>query len=437
MRQEKLISSILKSVEQYYEETHGRKRIFPGKDHIPVTVKTFDSEELKNLVLASLEFWLTTGSHNTKFQKQLSQQFNLKYCLTVNSGSSANLLALSALTSPQLGDRRLVDGDEVITAAAGFPTTINPILQNNLVPVFVDVEIPSYNIDPRSIEGAITEKTKAISIAHTLGNPFDLASIRKICDKHNLFLLEDCADALGAEFDGQHVGTFGDTATLSFYPAHHITTGEGGAVLTKNSKLKVIIESLRDWGRDCYCEPGVENTCKKRFCWKLGKLPFGYDHKYTYSHVGYNLKMTDLQAAIGVVQMQKLQGFVKKRRQNFNTMVSAFSALSEHLILPQSHELANPSWFGFPLSVRNGSHETKTKLLQKYEEKGIGVRLLFAGNVVKQPYMQDQHFRIAGNLKNSDFVMNSTFWLGLHPQIQDEHIEYMLDVTTEFFQQRN
>ena len=421
-------------VHDYYQDFHlSKKKIIPGKDYIPVTIKTFDEKEIINLVDSSLEFWLTSGRYNEQFQEKLSKFTNIKFCSTVNSGSSANLIALSCLTSEKIGKRKLEKGDEVITVASGFPTTINPILQNNLVPVFLDVKLGHYNLDCSQLEKSLSKKTKAVMIAHTLGNPFDIQKVHHFCKENNLFLIEDCADALGAKYDGKKVGTFGNIATTSFYPAHHITTGEGGAVMTNSNLLKFIIESFRDWGRDCYCDPGVENTCCKRFDWQLGDLPHGYDHKYIYSHAGYNLKMTDMQAAIGVSQLDKIDNFIDKRKINFNRLKSAFSDLNDYLILPEYEEKAEPSWFGFPLTVRDDSPEIRKNLMKHYEQNKIGTRLLFGGNIIKQPYMKNRSYRIVGDLKNSDKIMNSTYWIGLHPQINEEHIEYMFDITKKFF----
>lgn len=435
MMKDPLLAKIMALVEEYASIHHQLLPYRPGVDFIPVTAKLYGVEELKNLVDAGLEFWLTTGRYNQEFERSLSKFFGLKYCLTVNSGSSANLIAMSALTSPRLGERRLSEGDEVITVAAGFPTTINPIFQNQLKPVFIDVEMGSYNIDASLLEGALSSRTRAVSIAHTLGNPFALKEVAEFCKRNDLFLLEDCADALGAKFEGQPVGTFGDTATLSFYPAHHITTGEGGAVLCNNSRIKIAAESFRDWGRDCFCPPGIENTCKKRFDWKLGGLPEGYDHKYIYSHMGYNLKMTDMQAAVGVAQMRRLDEFIEIRRRNFDLMYEMFIELEEYLILPVTDNSAEPSWFGFPLTIRNHERFSRRELLRLYEKRGIGVRLLFGGDITKQPYLADKKILIKSDLTQTTKIMNATYWLGVHPRINEDCINYMFETTSKFFRE--
>lgn len=353
--------------------------------------------------------------------------------LTVNSGSSANLIAFSTLTSPKLKERAIQKGDEVISVAAGFPTTVNPIIQFGAVPVFIDVKIPTYNIDENLVESAITNKTKAIMLAHTLGNPFNVKKIKEICDKYNLWLVEDSCDALGSKFNNQNVGTFGDLATLSFYPAHHITMGEGGAVFTNNKKLERITESFRDWGRDCYCEPGKDNTCNKRFGWKLGDLPFGYDHKYTYSHLGYNMKITDMQAACGLAQLDRLEGFIKKRKENFNYLYKNLKELEEFLILPEPEKNSEPSWFGFPLTLRQNTKFNRVDLISYLNANKIGTRLLFAGNLIKQPYMQNTNFRVHGELKNTNLIMDNTFWLGLYPGLIFKHLEFTINILKNFF----
>lgn len=399
----------------------------PGQSPVPVSGKVIGTEEIQHLVEASLDGWLTTGRFNAAFERALARFLDVRFVLTTNSGSSANLLALTALTSPLLGERALRPGDEVITVAAGFPTTVNPILQNGLIPVFVDVEIPTYNIDTSLIEAAISPKTRAIMVAHTLGNPYNLAEVTRIARKHDLWLVEDCCDALGSRYQGKMVGTFGDVATLSFYPAHHITMGEGGAVFTNNGMIKRAVESIRDWGRDCWCEPGKDNTCGKRFCWQLGDLPEGYDHKYTYSHLGYNLKISDMQAAVGVAQLGKLDQFIAARRKNFAYLHQLLQPLQDVLILPQPTAESEPSWFGFPITIRPESPVSRQALLPELDKKRIGTRLLFAGNLTRQPYFRDRAYRVAGPLHNTDIVMNHTFWLGVYPGISNEMMSYMVE----------
>ena len=395
-----------------------------GITYIPPSGKYIGRSELMLMTEAVLDGWLTTGRFNTLFEERLAEFIGIKHLLTVNSGSSANLVAFSALTSPKLGHRAIKPGDEVISVAAGFPTTINPIIQFGAVPVFVDIEIGTYNIDASKIEEAISDKTKAIMLAHTLGNPYDVSTIVSICKKYNLWLIEDCCDALGSTYNDQHVGTFGDIGTVSFYPAHHITMGEGGAVFTNNGALAGIAESFRDWGRDCYCPSGKDNTCKNRFGWKLGSLPKGYDHKYTYSHLGYNLKITDVQAACGLAQMDKLDGFIAARRRNFNFLIECLADLETDLILPKATPNSDPSWFGFPITLRDHVNINRGILLEKLENLKVGTRLLFAGNVVHQPYMKGRNFRVSGKLVNSDIVMNKTFWLGLQPALTEEMLTY-------------
>ena len=422
----KVRKEIMELTSQYVENSHAKKSFIPGKTIIPVSGKVFGKKEVQMLVSSSLDFWLTTGRYNQEFEKQLGNFLGIKFAMTTNSGSSANLLALSSLTSEQLGERSLKPGDEVITVAAGFPTTVNPILQNNLIPVFVDVKIPTYVIDENLIEENITEKTKAIMIAHTLGNAFNIKKIVDIARKHNLWLIEDCCDALGTTYDNKFVGTFGDISTLSFYPAHHITTGEGGAVLTNNLQLKKIIESFRDWGRDCYCAPGQSNTCGKRFDWKLGDLPFGYDHKYTYSHVGYNLKITDMQAAIGLAQLDKLPEFIKKRKENFEFLYEHLSSFEKYLILPNSVENSDSSWFGFPITVRDDVSFSKESLINYLSQKLVDTRPVFAGNLIKQPYFKNKIFKTGKTLSNTDKIMNQSFWIGVFPGLSTEMLEYVI-----------
>ena len=423
---------ILDLVKQYCEIEHKKPKFIAGQSPVPVSGKVYDYSDMQNLVESGLDFWLTTGRFNREFEKTLARFLGAQHVLTCNSGSSANLLALTALTSHLLKDKALKAGDEVITCATGFPTTINPILINNLVPVFLDVDIPSYNMDIAKLEEAITPKTKAIMVAHTLGNPFDLEKISEIAKKYNLFLIEDTCDALGAEYNGQKVGTFGDIGTLSFYPAHHITMGEGGAVFTNRSVLKRALESIRDWGRDCYCEPGKDNTCNKRFCQQLGDLPFGYDHKYTYSHVGYNLKITDMQASVGLSQLKHLEKFIQKRQENFDILFNGLKEFEEFFILPKVSPKAKPSWFGFPITIRPNAPFTRNKLVEFLDENKIGTRLLFGGNLLKQPYMKNQHYKIIGDLTNSNIVVNNTFWIGVYPGLGAEELNYVLEIFRKF-----
>ena len=424
---------ILDLVRLYSDYNFLNKDFIKGETDIPVSGKVIGTLELQNMVEASLDGWLTTGRFNKNFEDKLSIFLGVKCLLTVNSGSSANLIAFSTLTSSKLKERSIQKNDEVITVAAGFPTTVNPIIQFGAIPVFVDVKIPTYNIDENLIEEAITKKTKAIMLAHTLGNPFNVKKIKEICDKYNLWLIEDSCDALGSKFNNQFVGTFGDLATLSFYPAHHITMGEGGAVFTNSIKLKRIAESFRDWGRDCYCEPGKDNTCNKRFSWKLGDLPFGYDHKYTYSHLGYNMKITDMQAACGLAQLDRLEGFIKKRKENFNYLYKNLKELEDFLILPEPEKNSEPSWFGFPLSLKKNNKYNRNDLIQYLSSNKIGTRLLFSGNLIKQPYMKNINFKVHGNLKNTDLIMENTFWIGLYPGLSEKHLQYSILKIKNFF----
>ena len=419
-----LRQQISQLVEQFAATSLASKPFAPGQTAVPPSGKLIGPEELQAMVEASLDGWLTTGRFNDLFEQKLAKFLGVKHLMTVNSGSSANLVAFSALTSPKLGDRAIKKGDEVIGVAAGFPTTVNPILQFGAVPVFVDVELGTYNIDASKIEAAITSKTKAIMLAHTLGNPYNLDVITALCKKHKLWLVEDCCDALGTTYKGKLVGTFGDIGTLSFYPAHHITMGEGGAVFTNNDELKMIAESFRDWGRDCYCRPGMDNTCNKRFCWKLGTLPEGYDHKYTYSHLGYNLKITDMQAACGLAQLDKAAHFIQRRKENFAYLKKRLATCEEFLILPNAAENSDPSWFGFPITLKSNAPVTRLDLLTYLDENKVGTRLLFAGNLTRQPYMQHQQYRVSGDLKNTDIVMNNTFWIGVQPALTEEMLEY-------------
>jgi CDP-6-deoxy-D-xylo-4-hexulose-3-dehydrase len=404
----------------------------PGRTPIPPSGKLIGAAELRNMVDAALDGWLTTGRFNEQFERRLAEFIGVRHVITVNSGSSANLVAFSVLTSPRLGDRAIRPGDEVIGVAAGFPTTVNPILQFGAVPVFVDVELSTYNVDVERLAEAITPKTRAIMLAHTLGNPYNLAAVTALCREHGLWLVEDCCDALGSTYDGRMVGTFGDIGTLSFYPAHHITMGEGGAVFTNHPDLIRIAESFRDWGRDCFCPPGKDNTCSKRFCWKLGDLPEGYDHKYTYSHLGYNLKITDMQAACGLAQLDSAESFVARRRENFTRLSGRLASCEEFLILPRATARSNPSWFGFPLTLRDNAPVTRRDLVTYLEQEKVGTRLLFAGNLVRQPYMAGRMYRVSGDLTNTDVVMNRTFWIGVQPALCDEMLDYAADRIESF-----
>ena len=434
---DKLRSQIADLVQQYAQIAHQPKPFVAGHSAVPVSGKVIGAKELQLMVDASLDGWLTTGRFNALFEERMAKFLGVKHVLTVNSGSSANLVAFSALTSPKLGDRAIQPGDEVIGVAAGFPTTVNPILQFGAVPVFVDVDLATHNIDVSKIEAAISPKTKAIMLAHSLGNPFNLDVVTALCKKYKLWLVEDCCDALGSTYKGQMVGTFGDIATLSFYPAHHITMGEGGVVFTNNTELKMIAESFRDWGRDCYCPPGQDNTCDKRFCWTKkelgGDLPDGYDHKYTYSHLGYNLKITDMQAACALGQMDRLEEFIAKRKANFTYLKSRLQSCAEFLHLPEATPDTDPSWFGFPLVVNPGSGVKRGDLINYLDQNKIGTRLLFAGNITKQPYMSGRNSRISGDLTNTDIVMNQTFWLGTFPGLEHEHLDFIADKIEEFF----
>jgi CDP-4-dehydro-6-deoxyglucose reductase, E1 len=430
---ETLRAEIASLVSSYAKEQYKVKAFVPGETVIPPSGKLLGEEELQNMVAASLDGWLTTGRFNSEFEKKLANFLGVKYCLSVNSGSSANLVAFSTLTSPKLGDRAIKKGDEVIGVAAGFPTTVNPIIQFGAIPVFVDVDIKTHNVNADLIEAAITPKTKAIMLAHALGNPFNLGKVVDLCKKYNLWLVEDTCDALGAEYNGQKCGTFGDIGTLSFYPAHHMTMGEGGAVFMNNPELKVIAESFRDWGRDCYCAPGCDNTCGCRFEQKHGDLPFGYDHKYVYSHSGYNLKITDMQAACGLAQLNKLEYFIERRRENYTYLRNRLETLSEYLELPEPTPNSNPSWFGFPLTLKPESGVTRVELTRFLDDNKIGSRLLFAGNLLKQPYFKDVQYKVVGDLTNTDITMNNTFWVGVQPALTFEHLDYVADKLEEFF----
>ena len=428
----KLREKILELTAEYFAEAFPAQDFKPGISPVPVSGKVIDGGDLSTVVDSVLDSWFTTGRFAEQFERKLARFVGVRNALLVNSGSSANLLAVSALTSSKLGDRRLQPGDEVITVAAGFPTTINPIFQNGLVPVFLDVTLPSYEIDVKQLEAALSTKTKAVFVAHTLGNVFDLDAMTAFVKKHNLWLIEDCCDALGSTWNGRPVGTFGDIATVSFYPAHHITMGEGGAALTDQPNLKVLIESFRDWGRDCWCDPGKENTCGKRFDWQLGKLPCGYDHKYTYSHIGYNLKATDMQAALGCSQIEKLPHFIDRRRQNFRYLYAALKPLGEFLLLPQATPGSDPSWFGFPIGVRKEAPFTRQQLIAVLESRKIATRLLFGGNLLRQPAYQDRPHRTIGDLPNSDYVMNNVFWIGVYPGLTKPMLDYVAETMHAF-----
>ena len=424
---DELRAAILKQVGEYHAAAFPPREFIPGETPVPISGKVFDAAEIQLLVDAGLDFWLTTGRYAEQFESEFASFFGLRYALLTNSGSSANLLALSCLTSPSLKAKALKPGDEVITVAAGFPTTLNPIIQNGLTPVMVDVDIPTYNVDVSQLEAAFSERTRAVMFAHTLGNPFDVPRVAEFVKKHDLWWIEDCCDAVGATYNGKHVGTFGDLATVSFYPAHHITMGEGGCVLTDRPALKTLIESFRDWGRDCWCVPGAANTCGKRFDWQLGDLPHGYDHKYTYSHVGYNLKLTDMQAAIGVAQLEKLPTFIEARRRNFKFLFDGLSDLQQFFILPAATPDSDPSWFGFPLAVRPEAPFTRDHVLRYLDERKIATRLLFGGNLLRQPAYQGIQHRKVGDLRNSDFVMNHVLWMGVWPGLSQEMLTFVIE----------
>ena len=433
MSKDVIKQQILSLVEQYSALQYAEKSFTAGSSVIPPSGKVIGAPELKNMVEASLDGWLTTGRFNDAFEKRLAKYLGVKHLMTVNSGSSANLIAFSALTSPKLGDRAIKSGDEVIGVAAGFPTTVNPILQFGAVPVFIDIDVPTYNIDVTKLEAAISPKTKAIMLAHTLGNPYNIAEVTRIAEKYKLWLIEDCCDALGSTYDGKLVGTFGDIGTLSFYPAHHITMGEGGAVFTNNPALKRIAESFRDWGRDCHCEPGCDNTCNKRFSQQLGTLPFGYDHKYTYSHLGYNLKISDMQAACALAQMDRLSDFVDARKRNFTFLRERLKSCEEFLILPEATAGSEPSWFGFPITLRESVGIGRVELLKYLDQYKIGTRLLFAGNLTRQQYFEGCSYRISGELTNTDYVMSNTFWIGVYPGLNDEMLSFVAEKIEAFF----
>ncbi len=426
-RADQLRQQIRQLVEEYTAEAFPRRTFVAGESGVPVSGKVFDAEDIQHAVDASLDFWLTTGRFAEQFEREFARLMGVRDARLVNSGSSANLVALSALTSQTLGERALRPGDEVITVAAGFPTTINPILQNNLVPVFVDVKLGTYDVDCSQLESALSPRSKAVMIAHTLGNPFDLATVTAFCKKHNLWLVEDCCDAVGSLYDGRQVGSFGDISTASFYPAHHITMGEGGAVMTSRPSLTKLIESFRDWGRDCWCAPGKDNTCGKRFEWQLGKLPCGYDHKYIYSHIGYNLKLSDMQAAVGVSQLKKLPGFIAARKANFARLHAGLQDVQDVYALPEATPNSEPSWFGFPMAVRPESGIARETVIAHLNDAKIGTRLLFGGNLLRQPAYLDAKVRTIGELPNTDYVMNNVFWIGVYPGLTPEMIDYIVE----------
>ncbi|MBI2775682.1 MAG: lipopolysaccharide biosynthesis protein RfbH [Chloroflexi bacterium] len=431
-----LRAQILRLVAEYHSAAFAGTGFRPGETPVPVSGKVFDEDEMQHLVDASLDFWLTTGRFAAQFEREFARWIGVRHAILVNSGSSANLLALTTLTDGELGARALKPGDEVITAAAGFPTTVNPIIQNRLVPVFVDSVIPTYNADPDAIEAAVGPRTRAIMLAHTLGNPFDLDRVKAIAEKHGLWLVEDTCDAVGSTWRGRKVGTFGDVSTVSFYPAHHMTMGEGGAVLTGSPPLKKIIESFRDWGRDCWCEPGDDDTCGKRFDWQLGTLPHGYDHKYSYSRIGYNLKLTDMQAAVGIAQLKKLDDFVARRRTNFSYLRAALEPLEDELILPEATPGSDPSWFGFPITVREGVGISRAGVIAWLESRGIKTRLLFGGNLTRQPAYASVPSRVVGDLRVADVIMNNTFWVGVFPGLDAPMLDYVASEMREATRRR-
>jgi len=432
-----LRTEILRLAAEYQAEAFPERAFVGGISSVPVSGKVFDSAEMVNLIDASLDFWLTTGRYAEIFETRFAEVMGMKHALLCNSGSSANLLAVTALTSERLGRKALSEGDEVITVAAGFPTTVNPIIQNRLVPVFVDAQIGTYDASVESIEAAIGPKTRAIVMAHTLGNPFDLDGVSRLAEEHDLWVVEDSCDAVGATFDGRPVGSFGDLSTASFYPAHHITMGEGGCVLTKTGAMKKVVESYRDWGRDCWCPPGQDNTCNRRFDWQLGELPYGYDHKYVYSHIGYNLKMTDMQAAVGVAQLDKLDAFVDARRKNFARLFEGLMAHSNFLVLPQSNPRSDPSWFGFPITVKPDAPFSRFELVTHLESHRIGTRLLFGGNLLRQPAYRSVPHRVVGSLTNSNVITEQTFWIGVYPGLTAQMIDYVIEVISTFIKSKS
>jgi CDP-6-deoxy-D-xylo-4-hexulose-3-dehydrase len=429
----KLRKEILEKVKLFYELKKKSETFIPGESNINYAGRVYDEKEMISLVDSALDFWLTAGRYAQKFEEEFAKFLDMKYCLLTNSGSSANLLAISALTSPKLDGKRLRPGDEVITTACGFPTTLNPIIQNNLKPVFIDVEIGSYNIQPDKVEESISEKTKAIFIPHTLGNPVDISAIKEIVEKYDIWFIEDNCDSLGSTYDGKYTGSFGHISTFSFYPAHHITMGEGGAILTNDPFLKEIIASFRDWGRDCWCEPGCDNTCGKRFGWQLGKLPYGYDHKYVYSHIGYNLKVTDMQAAVGVEQLKKLPKFIEMRKKNFKKIYNELKRYDKYIVLPRKDKKSDPSWFGFPIMVKEDAPFSRNDIVKHLEKNKIATRMLFGGNLIKQPAYENIEFRCGDSLENTDLVMNNLFWIGIYPGITEEKMNYMINEFVNFF----
>lgn len=427
-----LRSEIARLVGEYYVEAFAKEAFVPGESRVQVSGRVFDAEDITCLLEATLDFWLTAGRFAAAFERQLASYLGVRRAVVCNSGSSANLLAVSALTSPKLGERRLRPGDEVITVAAGFPTTVTPIVQNGMIPVFVDIELGTYNVDVRCLEEAVGKSSRAVILAHTLGNPFDVEAVMEVVKRHDLWLIEDNCDALGSKYKGRLTGGFGDLAALSFYPAHHITMGEGGCVVTDSEELRNLVRSFRDWGRDCWCDPGQSDSCRKRFEWKLGDLPEGYDHKYTYSHLGYNLKVTDMQAAVGVAQLQKLPRFIERRKQNWSVLHSGLQPLAEYLLLPQPQTDSDPSWFGFPITVRQEAPFTRNELTRFLESRKIETRLLFGGNLIRQPVFKDVDYRVVGDLRNTDVVMNQTFWIGVYPGLSGEMLEFVIETIREF-----
>lgn len=431
---ETIKNDIFNKVKEYYTLKNGNNGFIPGIMGVPYAGRIYDEKEVISLVDSALEFWLTSGRYADEFEKKFAGFLGVKHCLLTNSGSSANLLAMSSLTSKKLGDRRLKPGDEVITVAAGFPTTVGPIVQNGLIPVFLDVDLGTYNVKADMIEEAVSDRTRAMIIAHTLGNPIDLDRVMEVAEKHDLWFIEDNCDALGSTYKGKYTGSFGHISTFSFYPAHHITMGEGGALATNDGLLKRIIESFRDWGRDCWCAPGCDNTCGNRFSWQLGSLPSGYDHKFTYSHLGYNLKLTDMQAAVGVEQLKKLPSFIEARRRNFKYLYDGLKKYDRYFILPEACPGTDPSWFGFILTVRDGAGFTKGDIVRFLESRKIATRMLFAGNILRHPCFEDVKYRVFGDLTNTDRIMNDTFWIGVYPGITREMMDYVIRAFDDFFE---